>query len=70
MNGTRLARNAAAAAAVVVMEMLSRSGHAHPPAADPAAQPTLAPEQVAAHVPEPPSGRRYLAGGCSGPSLG
>jgi len=53
--GARVVAAWPALALLLVVEMLSRSGRAHPaktPAAEPAAEPTLAPEQAAAQVPE------------------
>jgi Protein of unknown function (DUF2637) len=54
--GARIVAAWPALALLLVVEMLSRSGRAHPAmtlAAEPAAEPPLASEQVAAHVPEP-----------------
>jgi Protein of unknown function (DUF2637) len=54
--GARVVAAWPALALLLVVEMLSRSGRAHPaktPAAEPPAEPPLAPEQVPAQVPEP-----------------
>jgi Protein of unknown function (DUF2637) len=54
--GARVVAAWPALALLLVVELLSRSGRAHPamtPAAEPLAEPTPTPEQVASQVPEP-----------------